>query len=87
MPVVFRHKGCRYGFYSNEGDPREPPHVHVRNGEADAKFWLVPTVKLAYNRGHRERALRELTEVVSNRRPVLLEAWNEHFSESGERPL
>lgn len=38
MPVVFRRDGFRFFFYSNEGDPREPIHVHVRKGDADAKF-------------------------------------------------
>ena len=87
MPAVFRHKGFRYGFYSNEGQPREPPHVHVSKGEADAKFWLVPTVDLAYNRGHPARVLRELTEVITHRRQALLEAWHEHFPEGDDDPL
>ncbi|HMK89067.1 MAG TPA: DUF4160 domain-containing protein [Methylocystis sp.] len=29
MPVVFRQGACSFFFYSNEGDPREPMHVHV----------------------------------------------------------
>lgn len=32
MPVVFRWKNLKFFFFSNEGDPREPPHVHVRSG-------------------------------------------------------
>jgi len=28
MPVVFRYRGYRFFFYSNEGDPREPLHIH-----------------------------------------------------------
>lgn len=40
MPVVFRYRGCRFFFYSNEGVPKEPLHVHVQKGEAVAKFWL-----------------------------------------------
>ncbi|WP_375459175.1 DUF4160 domain-containing protein [uncultured Enterovirga sp.] len=81
MPVVFRHRGFRFGFYSNEGNPREPPHVHVKLGEADAKFWLLPEIELAYNRGHSARLVRELTDIVARRRQTLLEAWDEHFSE------
>jgi len=34
-------------FYSNEGNPREPIHIHVKRGEADAKFWLHPDVIVA----------------------------------------
>ena len=87
MPVVFRHRGYRLLFYSNEGDPREPPHIHVLKGQADAKFWLVPEVKLAYNRGHPRPALREAAELIAARRHFLLDAWNEFFSESGEGPV
>ena len=34
MPVVFRARGYRFFFYSNEGSPREPPDIHVEAGEA-----------------------------------------------------
>lgn len=51
MPVVFRHNGYRFHFYSNEGDPREPRHVHVLKDGIDAKFWLWPDVVVAYNDG------------------------------------
>lgn len=47
MPVVFRFKGYRFFFYSNEGEPQEPLHVHVRRGEAAAKFWLEPLPEVA----------------------------------------
>jgi Domain of unknown function (DUF4160) len=43
MPVVFREGGLRYFFFSNEGQPREPPHVHVKGHGCDAKIWLDPT--------------------------------------------
>lgn len=42
MPTVFRHDGYRFFFYSNEGDPREPIHVHVMKGDGEAKFWVSP---------------------------------------------
>jgi hypothetical protein len=29
MPVVFRYRGFRFFFYSNEGNPREPVHIHA----------------------------------------------------------
>ncbi|WP_284734689.1 DUF4160 domain-containing protein [Sphingosinicella terrae] len=29
MPTVFRRQGFRFFFYSNEGSPLEPIHVHV----------------------------------------------------------
>ncbi len=47
MPVVFREGGFRYFFYSNEGDPREPVHVHVMRDGDEAKFWLYPAPSVA----------------------------------------
>jgi hypothetical protein len=38
VPTVLRWGPYRAFFYSNEGG--EPPHVHVRAGEKEAKFWL-----------------------------------------------
>jgi hypothetical protein len=49
MPVVFRHHGFRFFFYSNEGNPREPVHIHVEQAETEAKFWLLPFLHVAYN--------------------------------------
>lgn len=47
MPVVFRYQGFKFFFYSNEGNPLEPPHIHVRAAGKEAKFWLSPEVWLA----------------------------------------
>ena len=80
MPVVFRWNGYRFHFFSNEGEPLEPVHIHVVKDDADAKFWLFPEVEVAYNRGFSARVLRELREVVDERRAEIEEAWNEHFS-------
>ena len=44
MPVVFRHKGFRFLFYTNEGSPRETMHIHVLRDGIDAEFWLWPEV-------------------------------------------
>jgi hypothetical protein len=50
MPVVLRAAGFVLFFFSNEGDPREPVHVHVRRAGALAKFLITP-VRLAQSRG------------------------------------
>ncbi len=38
MPVVFRSGSLKFYLYSNEGDPREPIHIHVRGPDANAKI-------------------------------------------------
>ena len=79
MPVVFRWNGCRFHFYSDEGDPREPPHIHVARAGADAKFWLYPEIAEAYNHGFDARTMKRLSEVVDEHRAEIEEAWHEHF--------
>lgn len=80
MPVVFRWEGFRFHFFSNEGNPREPVHIHVSRQGAKAKFWLFPDVELAYNRGLDARTIKRLQEVVEQRRSELEEAWNDYFA-------
>lgn len=79
MPVVFRYKGFRYFFYSNEGSPREPAHVHVRAGGGEAKLWLEPQVRVAASYGFDAGTLRELTEVAQANREMIERTWNDYF--------
>ena len=79
MPVVFRWKGYRFFFFSNEGDPREPVHIHVRKGEAIAKYWVEPEVSLAESWGFSGRELRDLRTTVKTHAKLIKERWNEYF--------
>jgi hypothetical protein len=79
MPVIFRDKGFRFFFYSNEGTPREPVHVHVRGGEGEAKFWLLPQVRLDESSGFDARTLRELTAAIEQHADLIERTWNEYF--------
>lgn len=47
----------------------------------DAKFWLWPEVLVAYNDGFNARTLRQLVEVVEQRREEIGRAWDEFFGE------
>ena len=80
MPVVFRQDGYRFLFYSDEGDPREPVHVHVRRGRDNAKFWLWPEVSLVYNRGFTRSEQRRINVIVEKRRDEIERVWNDFFS-------
>lgn len=79
MPVVFRYKGFRFFFYSNEGSPREPVHVHVRASGSEAKLWLEPQVRVATSYGFDAGTLRELVEVAQSHRKTIERAWHEYF--------
>ncbi len=80
MPTIGREGGYRFFFYSNEGNPREPRHVHVRHGPREAKFWLRPEVVLAYNDGFNARQLNELQDLVELHRERFEGAWDDYFA-------
>lgn len=80
MPVILRLNGFKFFFYSNEGNPLEPAHIHVRNAEGEAKFWLEPEVKLSRNDGFDARTLRDLTNIIAENQTLFVEAWNDYFS-------
>jgi hypothetical protein len=79
MPTIWLEDGFRFFFYSNEGTPREPVHVHVEKGDAEAKFWLRPEVRVAYNDGYDARTLRRLIGMVEASRERIERAWDEFF--------
>jgi hypothetical protein len=79
VPVVLRHRGIRIFFFSNEGNPREPIHIHALRGDAEAKIWLDPRPRVANNVGFAARTIADLLELVERHRDVIEEAWHEHF--------
>jgi hypothetical protein len=79
MPVVFRYRSFRFFFYSNEGNPREPPHVHVRSAQGEAKFWLTPDVRVARSAGFDAATLRDLAQVTRDNRELIERAWDDYF--------
>ena len=76
----FPLQGFRFFFYSNEGSPREPVHVHVRSGSSEAKLLLEPQVRVAASFGFDAGTLRELAEVAQNNRVLIERTWHEYFS-------
>jgi Domain of unknown function (DUF4160) len=82
MPVVLRAAGFTLFFFSNEGDPREPVHIHARRSGGLAKFWIGP-VQLAKSRGFDARSLAEAERLVVLHETLILEVWREHFGDDG----
>jgi len=79
MPVILRYKGYTFFFFSNEVNPREPLHVHVRRAEATAKFWIKPQVGAAESYGLSSQELNEFAKVVVDNRQLIERAWHEFF--------
>jgi hypothetical protein len=85
MPVVFSDGGLRYFFFSNEGLPREPRHIHVKGGGRDVKIWLEPDIAVVESYGFNSAELARILRIVSERRTLILKAWDDHFGNG--RPL
>ena len=79
MPVVFRWQGIRFYFFSNEGRPREPLHIHAERQGAEAKIWLYPDVRVASSAGFDRKTLTELVKQVELHMKDIERAWHEHF--------
>jgi len=81
MPVVFRQGGLRYFFFSNEGVPREPRHIHVKGGGRDAKIWLEPEISIEESYGFNSSELSHILRIIAENRDRLLRAWNDYFAD------
>lgn len=79
MPVIFRWEGVRFHFFSNEGSPREPIHVHAQRADAEAKIWLYSETAIADSEGFTRRELSQLLRVVEQNKALIEEAWHGHF--------
>ncbi|MEK6742675.1 MAG: DUF4160 domain-containing protein [Nitrospirota bacterium] len=75
-PTVFREKGYRFYFLSNE---ELRIHVHVTCEDGEAKFWLEPLVSLAVYHGLNQKKLQEIQKIVEVRADEIKKAWQKHF--------
>jgi hypothetical protein len=83
MPIVFRFGNLKFFFYSNEGNPREPIHIHVRGPSGEAKIWMAPAIGVAESKGFNPRELADIIRQVMKNKSAIERAWHEHFSDEG----
>lgn len=88
MPQIFRIGPYIIYFWSNEGRPLEPVHVHIANGRATAnatKIWITRSGKaLLCNNSSKipEKTLRNLLRTIEANSAHIIEEWEEHFGET-----
>ncbi len=75
-PTVFREKGYRFYFLSNE---EKRIHIHVTSEDGEAKFWLEPILSLADYHGLNQRKLNEIQNIIEGRKDEIIKAWQRHF--------
>ena len=76
-PTVFREKGYRFYFLSNE---EKRIHIHVTCEDGEAKYWLEPIVSLTVSHGLNPRKLNEIQKIIEDNRNEIIEAWQRHFN-------
>jgi hypothetical protein len=75
-PTVFRQDGYRFFFFSRE---EARPHVHVVSNAGEAKFWLLPEIRLAKNYHYSRKQLRDIATLIKDHEIELIRAWKKHF--------
>lgn len=87
MPQLFKIGGYYVYFWSNEGRPIEPVHVHISSGaptENGSKVWVTSRGR-AYLEHNRSRippsALRSIMRIIEARSDEIVAMWEDYFGE------
>lgn len=72
MPRIFEWNGYKFFFFSNEGIPVEPCHIHVRKGSNIAKFWVLPYIVLAGSWGFSSNDLNILEKKIMENKDLIV---------------
>lgn len=75
-PTVFRVKGYRFYFLSNE---EKRIHIHVECAEGEAKFWVEPIISLETYYKLNSKKLNEIHKIVERHKDEIVKEWQKHF--------
>lgn len=88
MPQLLRFGPYRIYFWSNEGMPLEPIHVHISNGIPNAeatKVWITQNKRaLIANPSDKRisaKVLNRLVEMIEAQSDDIIAAWIDRFGE------
>lgn len=86
MPQLLRFGSYRVYFWSNEGRPLEPIHVHISDGipSPDAtKVWITQSKRALLANPNDKRIspeiLSRLVEMIEAQSDDIISAWTERF--------
>ena len=87
MPQIFSIGAYRIYFWSNEGNPLEPVHVHIAKGQPEknaTKIWITKSQHcLICNNNSKisSHVLNNLVEIIESRSFDVIAKWKEKFGE------
>ena len=80
MPQLFKMDGYRIYFWSNEGQPLEPIHVHVSKNQT--KIWITENGKCVVENNNSkisDTTLKNITEMIELHADEIIEEWKNRF--------
>lgn len=87
MPQIFKMGEYWIYFWTNEGKPLEPIHVHISKGAPSAnatKVWITSTGNclLCHNNSRiPSHTLRNIMRMIETQSDEVIKLWNEYFEE------
>ena len=87
MPQIFRIGSYIVYFWSNEGMPLEPIHVHIAEGRASAnatKVWITSTghtLLSNHNSKSPPKILRGILRIIEANSAEIIDRWTEQFND------
>ena len=87
MPQIFRIGPYSIYFWSNEGDPLEPIHVHNSEGRSTntaTKLWITITGKVIVcnnNSQIPDKILRKLIRTIEANSTEIIDEWLNRFGD------
>ena len=87
MPQILKIGPYLVYFWSNEGEPLEPIHVHIAEGRPTqyaTKLWVTKSGKLILvnnNSGIPETILRKMIRMLEGNITLIVDKWIEQFGE------
>ncbi|MCR5521488.1 MAG: DUF4160 domain-containing protein [Lachnospiraceae bacterium] len=88
MPQILKIGPYLVYFWSNEGEPLEPIHVHIAEGRPTqyaTKLWVTKSGKLILvnnNSGIPETILRKMIRMLEGNITLIVDKWKEQFGET-----
>lgn len=54
-------------------------HIHIIDGNKNAKVWLEPQIELAEKKGFKEFEINKILKIVEENECDFREKWEKHF--------
>lgn len=88
MPQIFKIGSYWVYFWTNEGSPLEPVHVHIAEGkpmENATKVWITKSGKCLLCNNNSQipmHTLRNIMRIIEARNVDVITKWQEYFGET-----